>query len=835
MKKVYLSLLLLTVFALSNTAQTPLIYGLDCNGGSDGKGQLFSIDSNFSALTPVQEMNYLEGYLGPIRGKLCQANNGKHYGFNAISDRNRSTIFEYNELTNEYKTVYVFDRAQFTSPMEHLVKAANGEMYGVANTGDNNQYGVIFKFNPQNYAVSLVHSFVASNQDPRIAPIIASNNKLYGATYGGWSHTGEGSFYEYDIATNTFRDIYHFDESGNNLTGWYRGDNSPIVEGPDSCIYGVREGAMPYYGRLYKYNTITDTLTRIYQFDTRQGNRHTIYTNLMFVNNWLYISAGYYSSTMYKMNVLNGSVNIAADFDFNDSLHGSYPAGEMFQSSLGKVSGTLQNGGPNGVGSFYMLDSNLSSIIIKTPFSEQGRMYNPSGRHIFKNDSIILGFTGNQPEHSNYSGYVNRYMHGLGSVYEYNLNSDQIQSKLQFGSSNLGHVPANRLLNNGGTKLYWANRNGGSNFAGTIVEHDMPTATTIKLVDVDSNFIYNIQSTILLNPTTVLGIGQKDTIVKLFEFDLVSKVFSQVQTLNYPPNLYSIQNFGFTKASNNKIYFVAQAKKIYEYDPVSKSLRLVFDLSNTSINGFSENFAELGNSLYAAYTGGIFELNYITDSITYHPYNNPLFFIDYFSPLSAHSNGKLYGLALNKITNVAFVNPTHILEFDPSQPIGSKFSEKAQIEDHKVQMGGSFMEAPNGKFYFQTSTEYFYRRNFENRTKLIEYDVVNNTHRVINSHNNISNCGALNNFVLINSILVGAKEVQQERIRIYPNPAKSVLNIEGSTKLENLRIWSITGTLVLAMENVPDEVNISELSNGIYMVELISDYSREVQRLVIAK
>ena len=85
-------------------------------------------------------------------------------------------------------------------------------------------------------------------------------------------------------------------------------------------------------------------------------------------------------------------------------------------------------------------------------------------------------------------------------------------------------MPANKLMHNGSTKLYWGYRNGGSNFAGTIVEHDLPTAATVKLVDVDGNFIYNIKSTILLNPTTILGIGQKDTIKKLFEFDLVSKV-----------------------------------------------------------------------------------------------------------------------------------------------------------------------------------------------------------------------------------------------------------------------------------------------------------------------
>ena len=127
-----------------------------------------------------------------------------------------------------------------------------------------------------------------------------------------------------------------------------------MLEGPYSGIYGVRDGYSPYFGRLYKYNYNTDTLTRIYQFDTWQGNRHTVYTNLMFVNNSLDISAGYTNSIMYKMNVLYGSVSIAANLNFNSPLHGSYPLGEMFLSSLGKVSGTLLNRGPSGVGSSYM-------------------------------------------------------------------------------------------------------------------------------------------------------------------------------------------------------------------------------------------------------------------------------------------------------------------------------------------------------------------------------------------------------------------------------------------------------------------------------------------------
>jgi predicted tellurium resistance membrane protein TerC len=53
LKKLCLSFLFSIAFVLFASAHTSSIYGLDCNGGAGGQGQLFSIDSNFSAFSPV--------------------------------------------------------------------------------------------------------------------------------------------------------------------------------------------------------------------------------------------------------------------------------------------------------------------------------------------------------------------------------------------------------------------------------------------------------------------------------------------------------------------------------------------------------------------------------------------------------------------------------------------------------------------------------------------------------------------------------------------------------------------------------------------------------------
>ena len=64
-------------------------------------------------------------------------------------------------------------------------------------------------------------------------------------------------------------------------------------------------------------------------------------------------------------------------------------------------------------------------------------------------------------------------------------------------------------------------------------------------------------------------------------------------------------------------------------------------------------------------------------------------------------------------------------------------------------------------------------------------------------------------------------------INVYPNPAKTVLNIEiANTKTASVQIISTDGRLVKTVSNINStnsQVNISDLSNGIYFIRVQSD------------
>ncbi len=71
-----------------------------------------------------------------------------------------------------------------------------------------------------------------------------------------------------------------------------------------------------------------------------------------------------------------------------------------------------------------------------------------------------------------------------------------------------------------------------------------------------------------------------------------------------------------------------------------------------------------------------------------------------------------------------------------------------------------------------------------------------------------------------------------ENVRIYPNPATSVINIDAGINV-NVSVYSIQGTVVLHKDNA-HTLDISQLANGIYMVRVFDENNNllKVDRLV---
>lgn len=70
------------------------------------------------------------------------------------------------------------------------------------------------------------------------------------------------------------------------------------------------------------------------------------------------------------------------------------------------------------------------------------------------------------------------------------------------------------------------------------------------------------------------------------------------------------------------------------------------------------------------------------------------------------------------------------------------------------------------------------------------------------------------------------------KLSIYPNPAKDILTIEGSYK--SVDMFDILGNLVLSSEATKN-INVSELSNGVYMLNINTENGVSTQKITITK
>jgi hypothetical protein len=77
---------------------------------------------------------------------------------------------------------------------------------------------------------------------------------------------------------------------------------------------------------------------------------------------------------------------------------------------------------------------------------------------------------------------------------------------------------------------------------------------------------------------------------------------------------------------------------------------------------------------------------------------------------------------------------------------------------------------------------------------------------------------------------------EREEIGIYPNPVKSTLNFENLKDVDRITISNIVGQQVMVTRNIRNEkvsINVSSLTNGIYMVSVVDKNGNTTVRKVV--
>lgn len=82
---------------------------------------------------------------------------------------------------------------------------------------------------------------------------------------------------------------------------------------------------------------------------------------------------------------------------------------------------------------------------------------------------------------------------------------------------------------------------------------------------------------------------------------------------------------------------------------------------------------------------------------------------------------------------------------------------------------------------------------------------------------NVSNAS---DAITINEPIEGLDQERYSSVLLYPPVIEDVLNIKSEAQMTSLQVYSMNGTLIMSMNNPPEQINMSDLSEGVYIINI---------------
>lgn len=280
------------------------LYGMSRSGGENGDGAIYEYDIDTNTITVVHSLNEPDGR-GP-RGSLMQASNGKLYGMTTIGGSNSlGVLFEYDLVTSTYTKKFDFNTNSGTGPWKNLMEASNGKLYGMTLEGGSNGKGVIFEFDIVTDTFTKKVDFTGANGSSPLGSIIeGTNGKLYGKTQTGGDNDF-GVVFEFNPLDDTYLILKSF--NGTSEGKYLRGN---LIEVDESVLsinnFGGNEIFKFYPNPVKEYLSIKGELSSIESIDIYSINGQFI---MKIHENFDNIDLGFLNPSVYfaKFNTLNSS------------------------------------------------------------------------------------------------------------------------------------------------------------------------------------------------------------------------------------------------------------------------------------------------------------------------------------------------------------------------------------------------------------------------------------------------------------------------------------------------------------------------------------------------
>lgn len=360
-------------------------------------------------------------------------------------------------------------------PQAGLVLAGN-TLYGTASAGGTNKLGTVFSIATDGSAFAVLHTFAGTNlvNAEGAAPkgtLAFSGNILYGAASDGGTNDsgtlfsiatdGSGFTVLHTFATNAF----NAELQETNADGAY--PNS-LTLASDGTLYGTaNEGGTNGYGTIFSINTNGTGFTVLHAFDVLDGENPQ--GGLLLWGGTLYGTARNGGTNRYGaiFSINTSGANFARLHSFSallngTNLEGGYPEGGLAQSG-DTLYGAASEGGTNGNGTLFSLDTNGENFTVLHTFTPSSGVTNFDGTE--PEGTLLLA--GNTLYGTAAFGGTNQW----GTVFSVNTNGSGFNTlyafaHVQFATNSGGVEPETGVILSGGT-LYGTAHFGGNAY-GTV-------------------------------------------------------------------------------------------------------------------------------------------------------------------------------------------------------------------------------------------------------------------------------------------------------------------------------------------------------------------------------
>ena len=73
---------------------------------------------------------------------------------------------------------------------------------------------------------------------------------------------------------------------------------------------------------------------------------------------------------------------------------------------------------------------------------------------------------------------------------------------------------------------------------------------------------------------------------------------------------------------------------------------------------------------------------------------------------------------------------------------------------------------------------------------------------------------------------------ENNKFQIYPNPTKNIIHIKNNSEIEKIKIFDYLGKEVLTQTQNYNEINVENLSKGIYLLEINSENEKVYKKFI---